>query len=410
MIFEKDKLIVRELAKRYMEYVCSEKQNRMLQRMRNTNDLKLERPAVILDEIPWEQMDIDGELTLTCEDPSARKVESYFRRALFYFKNFEADNLYEPFFKVKRTVSSTGIGVEMKTSDIKRIDETSNIASKEFVDILEDESALELLHDPEFELCPEKDAEKMEYYTALLGDSIPVKLYGFGYFYHSPWDKITFLRGVEPIMIDMYDRPEYLHAIMQRFISAANAELDFVEKNLDVDREIRSIHCTPGIVSGLAKSGLKATWYRGTAQSFGVVSPKMFKEFEIDYIKSLAERFAYTYYGCCEPLDDKIGVLKQISNLRKIGCSPWANVEICAEQIGGDYVLSRKPNPSNVAIKTDPEVIEREIEETVRVCNKYGCPYDYVLKDISTVSNRPQNLIEWTHIVSNVLDRYYGER
>ena len=105
MIFEKDKLIVRELAKRYMEYVCSEKQNRMLQRMRNTNDLKLERPAVILDEIPWEQMDIDGELTLTCEDPSARKVESYFRRALFYFKHFEADNLYEPFFKVKRTVS-----------------------------------------------------------------------------------------------------------------------------------------------------------------------------------------------------------------------------------------------------------------------------------------------------------------
>ena len=82
MILEKDKLIVRELAKKYMEYVCSEKQQRMLRRMRDTNDLKLVRPAVLLDEIPWEQMNMDGELTLTCEDSSARKVELHFRRAL----------------------------------------------------------------------------------------------------------------------------------------------------------------------------------------------------------------------------------------------------------------------------------------------------------------------------------------
>ena len=38
----------------------------------------------------------------------------------------------------------------------------------------------------------------------------------------------------------------------------------------------------------------------------------------------------------------------------------------------------------------------------------YGCPYDYVLKDISTVSHKPENLIVWAQTVSDVLDKYYG--
>ncbi len=409
MTSEKDKQIVRELAKRYMELVTTEKQERMLSRMRDTNDLRATRPPVILDEIPWYQMDIDGELTCLCEDKTARKTEYGFRKKLYYMKHFKADNNFEPFFRIKRAYDSTGMGIDWKASDVKRTDNTNNIVSREFEDVLEDESALELMHDPVLTLRPDKDAERMEYYTDLLGDSIPLRLTGFGFYYNSPWDKITRLRGVEPILMDMYDRPEYLHAIMDKFVSASKAELDFFEKNLEADTEQRALHCTPGVITRRADSGLKATWYRGMAQSFGVVSPDMFEEFELNHILPLAERFGYTYYGCCEPLDDKIEKIKKISNLRKIGCSPWANVERCAEQIGKDYVLSRKPNPAHVAIETDPEVIRREIEETVQICLKHGCPYDYVLKDISTVSNRPGNLIVWAQTVSDVLDKYYGE-
>lgn len=408
MIVEKDKQIVRELAKEYMGLVTTEKQLKMQQRLRDTNDLKAGRPPVILHEIPWYQMNEGGELTCVCEEKVARDVENWLRQRIFYLKHFKADNVFEPFFRIKRAVDSTGIGIKEATSDIKKTDSTNNIVSREYIDVMEDESALELMHDPEFTLRPDKDAEKMEIYTDLLGDSMPIRLYGFSYLYHSPWDKLTRFRGVEPILVDMYERPEYLHAIMQKYISATKAELDFVEKNLDVDNDISDLHCTPAKISGLADNGLRATWYRGMAQSFGVVSPAMFKEFELDYIKPIAERFAYTYYGCCEPLDNKIDMLKEISNLRKIGCSPWANVERCAEQIGKNYVLARKPNPAFVAIKTDPEVIRKEIEETVNICTKYGCPYDYVLKDISTVSNRPENLILWADTVSDVLDRYYG--
>ena len=56
----------------------------------------------------------------------------------------------------------------------------------------------------------------------------------------------------------------------------------------------------------------------------------------------------------------------------------------------------------------DPQVIAQETEDMVKACLKYGCPVEFVLKDISTVGFRPENLMVWSRTVSQVLDRYYG--
>ena len=171
MVTEHDKQIVRELAKQYMALVTSEKQQKMIQRKRDTNDLKQGRPPVLISEIPWYQMNMDGELTLHCEDDRVRGVERFFREALFYFKHFKADNNYEPFFRVRRAVSSTGIGIEQRDRDLKRTDDENNIVSRDFEDVLADESVLDRMHLPEFTCHPDIDAKNMEFYTELLGDS-----------------------------------------------------------------------------------------------------------------------------------------------------------------------------------------------------------------------------------------------
>jgi len=175
------------------------------------------------------------------------------------------------------------------------------------------------------------------------------------------------------------------------------------------------VHCTPAYISGSPAAGyaggdyrLKDMWFRSMAQMFASVSPDMHWEFDLQYSLPMMEKCAYTYYGCCEALDNKIDMLKKITNLRKIGVSPWANVEKSAEQIGGNYVLARKPNPSHVAMRTDPEVIRREIAETAGISLKYGCPCEFVLKDISTVGYNPQNLVVWAKTVAETLDAYYG--
>ncbi len=133
----------------------------------------------------------------------------------------------------------------------------------------------------------------------------------------------------------------------------------------------------------------------------------MHEEFELDYMRPLMEMCGLVYYGCCEPLDNKISILKSIPNLRKIGVSPWANIEKSGGQIGSSYVYARKPNPAQVAVNVDAEAVEKEIEDTIKVCLRYGCPYEFVLKDISTVSYKPGNIIEWNRIVQKTIDKYY---
>jgi len=190
--------------------------------------------------------------------------------------------------------------------------------------------------------------------------------------------------------------------------------MDQMEQYGLLDPRGLSLHCTPSSVTPPADPdpehyGCRDVWFRTMAQMFSSVSPEHHFEFDMQYSIPLASRCAYTYYGCCEPLHDRIHQIKKYPNIRKIGVSPWADVEQSAEALEGNYVFSRKPNPAHVASVTDPDVIRREIEETVRVCQKYGCPLDITLKDISTVGYRPENLMVWAQTVSDVLDGYYGE-
>lgn len=403
-----DEQIVRELAKQYMALACSEEQLAANRRMRDTNDLKVVRPPVLIDEIPWYQMDIDGELTCLCQEPRAREVEGNLRRALYRKKYFRCDTILEPYYRVPMRYEVTESGWSVR-EEVRRTDSENHIISHQYIDVLAEEEAVEAFRMPEFSLDSQKDEAAVDYYSDLLGDALPVKLCGVNYLYFMPWDLIVRLRGMEAILFDFYDRPEHLHAIMQKLCAAKNAELDFIEQHGLVNCQPYELHCTPGLISGLAESGLKATWFRGAAQGFSTVSPAMHEEFELRYIRPIAQRFAYSYYGCCEPLHNKLDVIRSIPNLRKVGVSPWAKVEQMAEQLGGDYVFSRKPNPAHVATRTDPEEIREEIEETVKLCIKYGCPCDITLKDISTVSHRPENLIVWAQTVSDVLDDYYGK-
>ncbi|MCQ2430290.1 MAG: hypothetical protein MJ192_08170 [Clostridia bacterium] len=407
----KDIQVVRDLCKQYMEIAMNDRHVRMRQRFRDTNDLKLVRPPLIIEEIPWQQMNYDHALDCVCEDAELRNMEYGLRVALFRDKYFRCDNYIEPFWVVRKAFSNSGNG--MHAQDISLACKHTDIRSHRYVDVLEDESALDAFTMPVIKAYPEADERNLAHVREIVGDSIPVVLQGHG-IYYAPWDVITRLRGVEPIMIDVYERPEYLHRIIKCFSDAMQAEMDQMEALGLYDPRVVSLHCTPGDVTVPDAStdgayGCRDIWFRTMAQAFSSISPAAHEEFDMQYSAPLAARCAFTYYGCCEPLHDRIDLLKKnYPNLRKVGCSPWADVERTAEQLGSNYVLSRKPNPAHVAGVTDPALIRKEIEETVSICLKHGCPCDITLKDISTVGDRPENLIEWAQAASEVLDAYYG--
>jgi hypothetical protein len=71
------------------------------------------------------------------------------------------------------------------------------------------------------------------------------------------------------------------------------------------------------------------------------------------------------------------------------------------------YVIASKPNPSQFALANLDEVgIRKELTRIVNACKRNGCSCDIVMKDISTVCNRPENLFKWQEIAMEIVNNY----
>ena len=76
----------------------------------------------------------------------------------------------------------------------------------------------------------------------------------------------------------------------------------------------------------------------------------MFGEFIFPYQLPLLERFGLNCYGCCEPLDRRWSVVKQVPRLRRVSVSAWADWAKMAELLGDRYIFSLKPRPVDLAM------------------------------------------------------------
>ena len=113
-----------------------------------------------------------------------------------------------------------------------------------------------------------------------------------------------------------------------------------------------------------------------------------------------------TYYGCCEPLDKKMDILRKIPNLRKISTSPWCDLERMISEIGCDYVLSRKPSPAILAeTNWDPTKARADIREVLEKAEG-NCHIEFIMKDISTVRRDPKRLWQWAQIALEEVENF----
>jgi hypothetical protein len=144
-------------------------------------------------------------------------------------------------------------------------------------------------------------------------------------------------------------------------------------------------------------------WGCSNAQIFSDVSPQMRWEFAVEHDLRWLKRWGLTYYGCCEPLDRSMDVIRRIPNLRKISTTPWADTGRMVEQVGTDFVLSRKPNPNVFAMDSwDLEGARRQLTEFLDAAR--GCHVELIMKDISTVRYQPQRLWEWAAMAMEVVE------
>lgn len=406
-----DREILRQVASVYAECVAQSDYKKRILLHKGINDLKQIRPVVLLDELPWHELNYDGSLTTYCQDPYIRGVEYFLRRMIFQWRNMPGDMILNPFVPVSKVINGTGIGVSVQEEIISQED-GNNIVSHEYHDIFADEDSIELLHNDVITYDEAKTIEQYQFLDGLIGDIIPVKITGHGAGF-AIWDNISMYRGVEPLLIDLTKRPEFTHKLVSKLTDIEMDRIDQFERLNLFDPYPTSLHCTAAASSELPPEGfdpdyVKAsdTWGRGMAQIFAHVSPAMHKEFDIAYTGKLLNRFGLSYYGCCEPLHNKIDILQSIKNLRKVSITPWADVDIAADIIGKRYVLASKPNPAFVAERTfDSQRVRDEITKVLQACKRNGTTCEFVIKDISHCPN-PQHLIEWEKVAMETVRNF----
>lgn len=409
-----DHNILRALAGQIAEIAALDIQKETEKLYRGVNNLKMIRPVVLLDELPWNQLNADGELTLQCQDSFLRNVEQRMRRTLYQWKHCRGDMLVEPFYVLDRSIYVGDIGVSKPQGEVISVDEGNNIVSRHIEDQLSTIEDIEKLHIPEIIEDDVLTQSRHNQLDEIFGDLLPIRLRGIsGIGFFAPWDDLAWWRGVESIYIDLYDDPDLLHATMRKILEIKKATLRKLEDMNLLDTYMPTLHCTAGLVDDLpgemtdGKVTAKNLWGRGTAQAFASVSPAMHDEFEIEYVKEYFEDFGLLYYGCCEPLHDKIDIVKKFSNLRKLSITPWADVRKSAEQMGKDYVMARKPNPAAVAVSNlDEEAVRKDILETLEICRENGTPCEFTLKDISSVCYNPENLTRWERVVMETVKNF----
>lgn len=397
--------ILRELAAQYAEIAHSDTNYTNIALHRMVNDLKGPRPIVLIDEIPWTEMQIEDELTLQCADPDFRRAEWYFRTALYRWRYMRADMALPPFYGVKKRIHSGGNGLERILRD-DGAQSDSKVQAHTFQNQLQCMEDLEKLHNEVIIYDQKESMQEFEKLACAIGDVLPVKLTGeqSGYSLGCvTWDLIANYCGLDSLFLDLLDKPDFMHALAAKLTDIYLDKVrQYEELNL-LEGTCYSLHCTAGLTNDLhpdfAQAKLSQMWGRGAAQILCSVSPAMHAEFDIPYMAKAMQPFGLTYYGCCEPLDGKIDILEKLPNLRKISITPWANVDIACERIGSQYVVASKPNPSAVAVsRLDEDAVRKELTRIVAACRRNGCSCDIVLKDITTVCGKPQTLWCWQEL------------
>ncbi len=401
---------LRDLARRYVEICANDVQRERRRLWRRHNSLKPTRPLIYVRAFAWREM---PESQCVCEDPFLRGYEGFFRRHLLR-DTFEDDSIFEPWVTLRAACQTPPGGIW--GVPIRWIGRAPGMAGVLDPPIREPEDAGKMVQ-ARHVIDENATEERRSKLHEVMGDIIEINVDRGPI--HQSWyaDISTMLgqiRGLDQVMWDMMDRPDWLHEVLAfmrdgilkthreaeqaadwGLCNHQNQAMSYAEELEDPRANIR----------GVSRERL---WCFCASQEYAHVGPKLFWEFMLQYQLEIIRHFGLVAYGCCEDLTRMIPLLREhVPNLRRIAVSPMADVATCAEQIGSDYVISYRPSPSDmVGYGFDEERIRRILRRDLAVCRDKHV--DITLKDVETVQEDPTRVPRWVRITREVIDELWG--
>lgn len=404
--------IIRELAKEVLMIAHKPVQDERRILWRKQNSFKRVRPLIYVRAFAFNE--IFDYNRLRCVEPFFRKYE--YQLQMIKFRDTIGDDfIIEPWINVNAIFDPPvedrwGIRVAMG----EKLQEGGSVAFKPEMLSEDDIDRLVIPKQKINEAATKKCYEKLQ---NAIGDIIEVNLQRGPLF--SMWTSdistdLAKMRGLEQIMWDAYDRPEWLHKLlsfMRDGILKVHEEAENAGDFSLTNHENQSMTYSDELagpkpnVFGVRREQL---WWFMASQEFTTFGPDMFYEFILKYQIPILEKFGATAYGCCEDLTQKIDYLRKIPNLRRIAVSPFANAEKCAEQIGKRYILSWRPNPSSmISTGLDEDFVRRHMRENFQIFKQNENYFDITLKDVETINNKTENVSRWVQIVKEEIENLF---
>jgi len=400
---EKDRIVLRRLAGRCREIVESDRNQSLLARWANLNDLKHEGPPLLLVSPEGAWREIIPRFPVECESDQGRAWEQQLRQLLYRHDVIEDDSAFDGVFNVVADVTTSDLGVPFQQT--RSGDATGACHIDAVLDNLE--SDLERLTFRRITFDRKATEMRVALAVDTFGDLLSVTTQTDYWWTCGLTLTAIHLIGLETLMLAMYDNPRGLHRLM-RLLS--DEMLNFItcferEGLLALNAGANYIGSgNLGFTSALPAAGsesadpvrLNQCWGFAESQETVGVSPEMFGEFVYPYQRPLLETFGLTYYGCCEACESRWLYIKKTPNLRCVSVAPWSNQQVSADQLGRDYVYCRKPNPSAVSVGFNEAEIRREFAETLTYAGTLNTVV--VLKDTHTVEHQPERFANWVTI------------
>ena len=406
----RDLTILRDLVRRYVDVCADPVQTERRNLWRQLNSLRKTRPLIYVRAFAWSEM---PDAANQCEDPFLQSFETDLRRKLFW-ASLSDDSVFEPWLTLNASLVTPpdgvwGLPVHWHRSGFDR-------GSGVWDAPLKEERDIERMVVPHHEVNEEDTAHRLGRITEAVGDLITI-----GVDRAPAWrtwngdisTQLVYLRGLQQVMLDMIDRPAWLHELltfMRDGILKSHREAEEAGDWTLIAHQNQAMPYAEELAGPTPDSKRvtrKDLWYFAASQETTLVGPAMFDEFMFQYQTPIIEQFGLVAYGCCEDLTHKVAILKQVPSIRRIAVAPAMDVAVCAQRIGSEYVMSYRPNPAEmVSCGFDPDHVRTVVRRDLEACRDLHV--DITLKDVETVEGDPDRVRRWTAIVREVIDDMSG--
>jgi hypothetical protein len=410
-ILKDERTHLRDLARRAAAHAGAPAMEERRRMWRRHNDLESPRPLVLIfPEGSWNE--ILPESNRRCRSYWGRWLEWELLWRITDCELYLHDKPIEPWICVPKAIHSSGWGLEPRRSE-----SSQEKGAAHYEQVLGSLDDLRRMHFPQISHDATESRTALEIVQECIGDILDVRLKGIRHLSFHLMAHYTQLRGLEQAYLDMCMEPQFVHDAMSFLEQGNHHMIDQYETQglLELNND-DTYHSSGGMgyTAQLPQTDFDGVhvrpadmWSSAESQELASVSPDMHEEFALRYERRLLGRFGLNGYGCCEPLHDKLHLVKSIPNIRRISISPWANVRKSAEELGSRYIFSWKPNPAMLVGDFNEAGISSYVREMLEATR--GCVVEIILKDTHTCENRPERFTRWSELVMELVQRYGRE-